>query len=97
MTNQDTINDSQELLIAITNIGKIEVYHSVQTACEKFKISRSTFGRWKKEGKLPATVEINEQERYRDSDLDRMVLRQNMESLAPNQVAKDTASIVGSF
>ena len=97
MTNPEPLNDTQELLIAISKMGKIEIYHSIGSACTKLDVSRSTFGRWKKEGKLPATVEFNDQERYRDSDLDRMVLRQNMETLDPNQVANDTGSIVGSL
>jgi predicted DNA-binding transcriptional regulator AlpA len=93
-----TNNDSLELPDMLVSINKVikstEIYYTFKGMCEKLGVSLSTGNRWKKEEKLPAPVKINGQVRYRDSDIESMVLKQNPELLAASRTGESAANIV---
>jgi predicted DNA-binding transcriptional regulator AlpA len=92
-TNNDS-SDVSEMLVSISRVvNKSEMYYSFKGMCEKLGVSLSTGNRWKKEGKLPCALTINGQARYRDSDIESMVIKQNPDllGLAPGQ---NTDSII---
>ncbi len=88
-------SETPEMLIAIKKMAKgVEVYHSVKTLCQKLSISRSTVERWVKEGKLPKPVLLNGENRFKDSEVDELILHQNPQRLATTKVAQDAANVI---
>lgn len=89
-----------DFLNAVDRLAKgAEIYHTIKSACLKLDISRSTFEKWRKEGRLPEAVEVNGFDRYRESDLESMILHQNphLLGLENSQVNKDAAQLVASL
>ncbi len=95
--NNNPSKDSPQMegiMVLVNNqVNLTEVYHSIKSACLKLSISRSTLERWRKEGTFPLAVVINGQDRFKDSEIDRLVLRQNPRLMQDTQVTKDIASI----
>lgn len=76
-SNNDSL-ETPDMLVSISHVvNQTEVYYTFKGMCEKLGVSVSTGNRWKKEHRLPDAVTINGQTRYRDSDIESMVLKQN--------------------
>lgn len=83
--------DSDMVVILGEITRKAEIYYSQKGLYEKLGVSKATIAKWKKEGKLPAPVTINGVDRYRESDIEKMIALQNPH-LASGQTLNGEAS-----
>lgn len=100
--NIDHINDlsMSDLVNAIERLPKgQEVYMSIKAVCQKLDISRSTFERWRKEGRIPGEVHVYGVPRYRDSDIEKMISKQNPQliGMKQNKVMGDAAAVIATL
>jgi len=58
-------------------------YLNLKALAAYLDVSRSTITRWKREGRLPPSLTINGLERWRSTDIDAMVERQNKDKPKP--------------
>lgn len=80
-TDKDHLSDPN-LPTAIMIVKSNELYLSFKGACQKLSISTSTGRLWRndEEKQFPEPVVINGVNRYRDSDIEKMIADQNKDT-----------------
>lgn len=101
----DQVTISSDVLLEMVEtvveraMNRKEHYLTVKQVCSKLDISSTTQSKWRKEGKMPEMVEVNGFLRYRDSDIEKMIQRQNphLLGLRETQVMADARRIAASI